>query len=163
MKTNEKLKQLREQFNLTQQNLADILHVSHQAISNWEQGKSMPDINFLKALSEIYGTTVDKLLNPQVEHIIETLADLEKKYKDVQETLKRFQGYQSGYPVNIGRQAAKDEVDYYRKAIKEFKRKQQNLKEQSKSKWKIILPCFHWAILINHKKEDGKNVVFHPL
>lgn len=134
MKTNEKLKQLREQFNLTQQNLADILHVSHQAISNWEQGKSMPDINSLKSLSEIYGTTVDKLLNPQVEHIIETLEDLQKKYEEAQKTLTKFQGYRNGFTVSVGRNAAKQEVEYYRKAIKEFKRKQQNLKEQSNPK-----------------------------
>ncbi len=47
MKFSEQLKTLRQQHHLTQQALADDLHVSRQAISNWENDKNMPDIEVL--------------------------------------------------------------------------------------------------------------------
>ncbi len=49
------LRSKRFEANLSQSNVADKLHISHQAISNWENNKSIPDLDTLKALSQIYG------------------------------------------------------------------------------------------------------------
>lgn len=43
----------REQLNLTQQELADMLYVTRQSISNWENGKSNPNSDILKQLNTI--------------------------------------------------------------------------------------------------------------
>ena len=53
---------LRKTKRYTQQRLADKLGVSHQAVSLWERGASMPDIAMLPALAKILGTSVDKIL-----------------------------------------------------------------------------------------------------
>ena len=50
---------------LTQQQVADALHVSFQAVSKWESGASYPTIEFLYALSRLLGTTTDEILNAQ--------------------------------------------------------------------------------------------------
>ena len=47
------VKKRREQLNLTQQELADMLYVTRQSISNWENGKSTPNSDILKQLSNI--------------------------------------------------------------------------------------------------------------
>ncbi|WP_086314946.1 hypothetical protein A5821_002511 [Enterococcus sp. 7F3_DIV0205] len=47
------VKKKRQQLNLTQQELADILYVTRQSISNWENGKSHPNSDILKMLSNI--------------------------------------------------------------------------------------------------------------
>lgn len=62
MKFNENLKYLRKQANLTQEQLAEELNVSRQAITKWESGQSMPDIENLIELSYIFSITIDSLV-----------------------------------------------------------------------------------------------------
>ena len=62
MKFNENLKYLRKQANLTQEQLAEELNVSRQAITKWESGQSMPDIENLIELSYIFSVTIDSLV-----------------------------------------------------------------------------------------------------
>lgn len=54
---------LRKTKRYTQQKLAEKLGISHQAISLWERGETMPDISILPALAKILGTTTDKILS----------------------------------------------------------------------------------------------------
>ena len=68
---NFKLAQLRKQNNLTQQKLGDILNVSYQTISKWENGVVYPDISMLPQISSFFGISVDALLG---------LAPLEQEY-----------------------------------------------------------------------------------
>ncbi|WP_301876357.1 helix-turn-helix domain-containing protein [Limosilactobacillus oris] len=47
---------------MTQADVANQLFVTRQTISNWEQGKSYPDLNMLVRLSEVYQVSLDSLL-----------------------------------------------------------------------------------------------------
>ena len=50
-----RLKKLREQHHFTQDEVAEYLHISRQAVSKWELGKGYPDIdNFIKCEREIF-------------------------------------------------------------------------------------------------------------
>lgn len=60
------LKKLRTQSNLKQQDLAEILHVSQQAIAKWENGKSEPNISMLNDIAKVFDCSVTDLLG--VEH-----------------------------------------------------------------------------------------------
>ena len=62
MKISEYLKQYRKNNNLTQQDLADKLFVSKQAISKWENDRGLPDINTYPLISEVLGVTIDELM-----------------------------------------------------------------------------------------------------
>ncbi|MCI1985883.1 MAG: helix-turn-helix domain-containing protein [Lactobacillus sp.] len=62
MNINEQLQQARKQHQLTQQAVADTLHVTRQTISNWETGRSLPDIDACMLLSDFYGVSLDQLL-----------------------------------------------------------------------------------------------------
>lgn len=53
---------LRKRANLTQEQMAEKLHVTRQAISNWETGKCQPDIETLTALSEALGCDVTEII-----------------------------------------------------------------------------------------------------
>ena len=55
----------RKSKGLTQQQVADVLHVSFQAVSKWESGASYPAVELLHALSLLLGTTTDEILNAQ--------------------------------------------------------------------------------------------------
>lgn len=66
-KMGEFLKELRENKNLTQEKLADrfrdkYFDISSKAISDWENGKTIPDIEKLSFLSKLYNVTIDEIL-----------------------------------------------------------------------------------------------------
>ncbi len=63
-----KLVSLRKEKGLTQLELAEYLHVSRQAISRWEVGTAVPNTDNLKYLSELYGVSVDYLLNDNADN-----------------------------------------------------------------------------------------------
>lgn len=59
---NDKLKKLRNEYNLTQEELAEKIDVSRQAITKWESGEGMPDVENLKQLAILFNTTLDDLI-----------------------------------------------------------------------------------------------------
>lgn len=63
MNLENKLATLRKQLGLSQEDLADKLNISRQAVCKWESGQSTPDIDNLKILSQIFNVSVDNLLN----------------------------------------------------------------------------------------------------
>ena len=65
MKLDEKLVHLREEKGLTQLELAEAVNVSRQAVSKWESGGGIPSTENLRGLSELYGVSVDYLLNEE--------------------------------------------------------------------------------------------------
>lgn len=80
MKFNENLKYLRKEANLTQEQLAEKLNVSRQAVTKWESGQSLPDIQNLKEMADMFGVTMDALVGE-----IGTKKDsiLKKKIQDI--------------------------------------------------------------------------------
>jgi len=61
-KVGNNIAKLRKENDMTQLELADSLGISFQAVSNWERGKSMPDIEKLPELAKIFGVAIDQLL-----------------------------------------------------------------------------------------------------
>lgn len=53
---------LRKEKNLSQQQLADQLFISREAISKWERGKNLPDSSYLLKLSEIFNVSINEIL-----------------------------------------------------------------------------------------------------
>ena len=61
------IKKLRKANNLTQDELAKKLGVTYQAVSKWENGKSIPDIAILKDISTLFNVNIDELLEGNVK------------------------------------------------------------------------------------------------
>ncbi len=76
MKLNEKLIKLRKSKGLTQDELAEKLGVSRQAISKWELGDSEPELNKVKSICDYFGVDYNYLIDEN-----ETLTNLEKGYQ----------------------------------------------------------------------------------
>lgn len=62
MQLSERLKSERKIKNINQPELAEIMNVSKQTVSNWENGNRIPDANTLKCLADFYDCSVDYLL-----------------------------------------------------------------------------------------------------
>ena len=59
---NHTLKKLRQDKGINQNQLAEQLHVTRQAVSNWETGKTQPDIETLTQLAELFEVSVEQLI-----------------------------------------------------------------------------------------------------
>lgn len=63
MTLGQKLRKIRSKFGLSQEQLAEVINVSRQAITKWENDGGLPDVSNLQEISEVFGVTVDYLLN----------------------------------------------------------------------------------------------------
>lgn len=57
------IKHLREKNNLSQNELAEKIPIGRDAVSKWEHGKTIPDIQNLVFLSKFFGVTIDELIS----------------------------------------------------------------------------------------------------
>lgn len=61
------ISKMRSNFKITQQTLAKEVGVTRSTVTKWETGKSMPRIDTLRKLANVFGCTVDDLLQPENE------------------------------------------------------------------------------------------------
>jgi transcriptional regulator with XRE-family HTH domain len=81
LKLGEQLKKLREERNMSREELAQKMNVSRQAVYKWENNKGYPDIQNLIRLSEIYGTTVDELIRK--DSTLQHETDIKEKEEEI--------------------------------------------------------------------------------
>ncbi len=87
------IKAKRVEKHLTQKDIANLMHISFQAVSKWETGSTLPDTSLLLQLSDVLEVTVDQILSAgefrtsihkkiNVEEVSETLKSI-PRMKDV--------------------------------------------------------------------------------
>ena len=67
MNFGEKIKELRIKNKLTQQDFADKFFVTRQAVSRWEQGKSIPSIDVIELIAKEFDVSIDYLVSDEDE------------------------------------------------------------------------------------------------
>lgn len=83
MEFREKLQNLRKSQGMSQEKLAELLNVSRQAVSKWESGLSVPDLNMLISLAEELDTSVSILLGETIDEDLN-----EESIKSISEKLE---------------------------------------------------------------------------
>lgn len=126
------LRRLRLEKGLTQEELAEYVRVTGQAVSKWERDECYPDITLLPGLANVFGVTVDALLG------MEEINDREKKCHihartsilqqrgDYQEVADFLEEALKTYPSDLGLQGAHaislalagDDAEAYTRAVK---------------------------------------------
>ena len=69
------LKQLRKERGMTQERLAELVGISFQAISKWENNLALPDITLIPQLAAIFGVTTDELFSYNLKQNQEEIED----------------------------------------------------------------------------------------
>ena len=93
MTIGERIKMLRKQNNMTQENLAEHLCVSYQAVSKWETGLSSPDLSLIPPLTKLFNISADELLG-----ITEANDDVtRKKYNTALQKYRKSQDHSVSY------------------------------------------------------------------
>ncbi|MBR4019845.1 MAG: helix-turn-helix domain-containing protein [Firmicutes bacterium] len=84
MELGKTLVEIRKQHNLTQEDLAEKFHVTRQTISNWENGKSFPDLETLICISDAFRVSLDTMLKGDKEMVREMTKEQVKGRKQKQ-------------------------------------------------------------------------------
>lgn len=71
----ERIRARRESAGLSQGDLAKQVFVARQTVSNWETGKTLPDVQSLLLLARLFGTSVDELLGEEAQRAVRATAD----------------------------------------------------------------------------------------
>ncbi len=79
----DKIIKLRKKFGWSQEELAEKMNVSRQSISKWESARSIPDLNKILMLSEIFGVSTDYLVKDDIEEDEEINEDVDTDVKRV--------------------------------------------------------------------------------
>ena len=67
------IRRLRSEHSVTQEELAEYLGISYQAVSKWETGTTMPDITLLPKLAAFFGARIDELFSVDHEDELERI------------------------------------------------------------------------------------------
>ncbi len=103
MDLTERIKELRKKKGMTQEQLAEDLHISPQAISKWETGQSSPDVDMLPKLAYLFDTSLDDLfdfdhskLEQEVDALVKASVPLRKEPEKAEafyrEALRKYPG-----------------------------------------------------------------------
>ena len=130
----EKFKNLRKTRALTQEQVADMFHVSPQAVSRWETGTTYPDIELLPSMADFFKVTIEDLLG----------VDIAKKETRIEEIIKKM--CNAIERQNTDENAIDDEIEIVRNGLQEFPNNLYLLDRLAGSFWNKICVC----------KRDGK-------
>ncbi len=109
LKTAERLLEYRKKVGLSQEELAEKIGVSRQAVSKWERAEASPDTDNLIALSEVYGVSLDELIKGKIDNISDKSTATDSVKCDVIEE-KREEYVHIGGPKEIHIKSEGNEV-----------------------------------------------------
>jgi len=175
MKFGQTIKSLRREANMTQENLAELLSISPQAISRWETDAAMPDISLLPPLANLFNVTTDYLLGMETYQKDLRKAEFDKAFHKYWERDDKEKNYQialraaAEYPGNMEYIEWLASAEYYvampifddgerarllESSAKHYKLVLNNAKDSrlyNKALFGIVL-----ALSCNQKKEEAK-------
>ena len=77
MEIKNQVRAYRSQLGMSQEELGEAVYVTRQTVSNWETGKSYPDIQSLLRLSSLFGISLDQLIKGDVEQMKDKISNSE--------------------------------------------------------------------------------------
>lgn len=101
-----KIKQLRKACNRTQENMAQALGVTSQAVSKWENGIGYPDIEYIPSIANYFGVTIDALFGydgdrtEKIRSILEHAAEMESAGTEPSECLDYMRLAAAEFPAS---------------------------------------------------------------
>ena len=83
MNIGETIKKLRKQKDMTQEQLAEYLNISPQAVSRWEISSTLPDITLVPMIANIFGVTTDMILGVDIDAKEKRIEGIRKEAEDL--------------------------------------------------------------------------------
>jgi len=91
----EKLRKLRKQHDLTQKQLASLLHVQHSIISFYENGDRLPSPDVIKSIAAVFHVSADFLLDIEKGQVVDVSGLTDNQIEIVQSIIAEFRSSNS--------------------------------------------------------------------
>lgn len=85
MNIGNKIRELRKQRGITQEQLAESIEISFQAVSKWENNIALPDITLVPVLASYFGVSMDELFDfnlKEIEHAVRIITEKAYQYRE---------------------------------------------------------------------------------
>ena len=99
MTLGEKIAENRRARGMTQEEVANLLGVTSQAVSKWENNNSLPDITLLPAIADLFETTIDALMSRERSYVVRFVP--EKTRKSIDEMFLHIQVISDDTKINV--------------------------------------------------------------
>ncbi len=155
MSFSETIKTLRRSANMTQEQLAELLSISPQAVSRWETGAAMPDISLLPPLANLFGVSTDHLLGMDSYQKDLRKAAFDEAFFEYWKHDDKEKNYQialqaaSEYPGNMDYIEWLASAEYYVAFQRKDHSEYEKLLESSAAHYKVVLDHSQDARLIS--------------
>lgn len=105
MNIGNKIRELRKQRGITQEQLAESIGISFQAVSKWENNIALPDITLVPVLASYFGVSMDELFDfnlKEIEHAVRIIAEKAYQYRESNpaESMRILEEGLKKYPEN---------------------------------------------------------------
>lgn len=105
------LQYLRKNHNYTQDDLAGRLAISRQAVSKWETGVTIPDLEILLELSKLYGISINNILEPEITQ--QRITDFEQISTISEDEVREILGEFDRDSLLLALMGASPELNYF--------------------------------------------------
>ena len=139
------IKKLRKEANMTQENLAELLSISPQAVSRWETDVAMPDISLLPPLANLFDVTTDYLLGMETYQKDLRKAEFDEAFRKYWEHDDKEKNYQialravAEYPGNMEYVEWLASAEYYVAIPNKDNKEYVRLLDSSAKHYKLVL------------------------
>jgi len=139
------IKALRHSANMTQENLAELLSISPQAVSRWETDAAMPDISLLPPLANLFNVTTDHLLGMKTYQRDARKTEYDEafheywKHDDKEKNYRIAVRASTEYPGNMEYTEWLASAEYYVAVPKPDSAAREQLLESSARHYKIVI------------------------
>lgn len=106
MNIGEQINNLRKQHGLSQDDFVNLFNVSRQTISNWENGKSYPDLEMIIKVSDYFKISIDELLKNDVQTVKKLIMKKRQK-RSISHTIASFMFFRNCYYLGIIQQISR--------------------------------------------------------
>ena len=106
MNIGKKIKELRKQRGITQEQLAESVGVSFQAVSKWENNIALPDITLAPILANYFGVSMDELFDfslSKIEAEVESIAEEARNYIESDPAVSSIDSYRKQLKTHISK------------------------------------------------------------
>lgn len=164
MNVGERIQELRKKSSMTQEQLAELLRVSPQAISKWERGVANPDLYLIPDIAEVFSVSADYLLGIAMPDTESRLERIEKQLEALSVTERRIPSEPKSRESRRTacfdfRKMSEEDKNKWRAECAEIIDSSESIRFQAKAVERIVRTSIDPQLMISGIEVDLKNVL----
>ena len=164
MNVGERIQELRKKSSMTQEQLAELLRVSPQAISKWERGVANPDLYLIPDIAEVFNVSADYLLGIAMPDTESRLERIEKQLEALSVAERKTPSEQKSREIRRAtcfdfKKMSDEDKAKWRTECAEIIDRSESIRFQAKAVERIVRTAVDPGLMISNIEIDLKNVL----